>query len=268
MNKKNLPIGIFDSGLGGLTVLKKLQQTFPHESFIYIGDTAHVPYGNKSKKAIIHYSESISKYLINQQVKLIVIACNTASAVALQPLNMRFNIPIIDVITPIKHTILQQKTITKVGVIGTYNTIQSNAYYNTLKAINQNIQVVQRACPLFVPIIEEGLQNDAIAHLAIKKYLAIFCNDNIELLILGCTHYPLIQQTLQENIASNIQIVDSATATAIYLAQYLKKKDLLCIKKTQQDRILITDKSKNFQELALRILNKKTLDIETLKITS
>ena len=162
MKKNHLPIGIFDSGLGGLTVLKALQKEFPNESFIYIGDTAHLPYGNKSKNAIINYSEQISKYLVDQGVKLIIVACNTASSVALKSLKLKFDIPIIDVITPIKNTIIQREKISRIGVIGTSNTIESNSYYKTIKDIDQNLQIFQQACPLFVPIIEEGLHEDVV----------------------------------------------------------------------------------------------------------
>ena len=267
MKKNHLPIGIFDSGLGGLTVLKELQKEFPNESFIYIGDTAHLPYGNKSKKAIINYSEQISKYLVDQGVKLIIVACNTASSVALKSLNLKFDIPIIDVITPIKNIIIQREKISRIGVIGTYNTIKSNAYYKILKDIDRNLQIFQQACPLFVPIIEEGLQEDLIAHLAIKKYLTNILNHNIQLLILGCTHYPLIKDTIQHNIPPNIQIIDSATAISAYLRQYLANNKLLCLEKTQQSQIIITDEAENFQQLALRILNKKNLDIKTIHIT-
>ena len=267
MRKNNLPIGVFDSGLGGLTVLKKLQQKFPKESFIYIGDTAHLPYGNKSKAAIVDYAISISHYLITQNVKLIIVACNTVSSIALKLLKARFDIPIIDVITPIAHNLISNKKIKRIGVIGTHNTIKSNAYYKILKEINPNLNIFQKACPLFVPIIEEGLQNDLIAHLAIKKYLIDLLNHNIELLILGCTHYPLIKTNIQKNIPSNIQILDSAQATSTYIDQYLIENHLICSKKQQDDRIIITDKANNFSELALRILKKTNLNIKILNIT-
>ena len=268
MKQDNRPIGIFDSGIGGLTVLKQLKKKFPKESFIYIGDTAHLPYGNKSKATIIDCSELICQYLISQQVKLIIIACNTASSLALNSLKKKFNIPIIDVITPIHHIMMQTPKIHRVGVIGTYNTIQSNAYYKTLKKANQKLKIFQQACPLFVPIIEEGLQNDLIAHLAIKKYLIDLINNQIELLILGCTHYPLLKQSITQNIPQNIKILDSANSIAYYLNHYLINQQLSALEKTNNNRIIITDEAKNFKSLATIILNKKNITLEILHLTS
>jgi len=267
MKKHENSIGIFDSGLGGLTVLKKLQKNFPNETFIYIGDTAHLPYGNKSQSAIISYSERISEYLVSQNVKLIIVACNTASSLAFKSLTTKCNVPIIDVITPIKHSIIQAQNIHKIGVIGTHNTIQSNAYFRTLKSINKKLEIIQQACPLFVPIIEEGLQDDLIAHLAIKKYLTRLIHHNIDLLILGCTHYPLLKDSIKKNIPQNIQILDSANATSNYLRNYLMKNKLSCLQKTNKDRIIITDEAKNFETLAHRILNKTNIVLEILNIT-
>ena len=267
MKRTNQPIGIFDSGLGGLTVLKKLQNKFPNETFIYIGDTAHLPYGNKSTKAIINYSKQISQYLIKQNVKLIIVACNTASSLALKSLNSQLNVPIIDVITPIKYNIIQNKIINRIGIVGTYNTIQSNAYYQTLISINKKLKIFQQACPLFVPIIEENLQDDLIAHLAIKKYLTPLIENNIEVLILGCTHYPLIKEGIRQQIPKKIKILDSANATTNYLNEYLKKQNLICLQKTDNDRIIITDEAKNFEALACRILNKTNTTLEILNIT-
>ena len=206
---KNLPIGIFDSGLGGLTVLKKLQETFPCETFIYIGDTAHLPYGNKSQKAIISYCKLISQYLVQQKVKLIIVACNTASSLALSALKQQFSIPFIDVITPM-HTILKKSANnTRIGVIGTHNTIHSNAYYNTFKKNNPKLEVFQQACPLFVPLIEENLHKGLIAELIIKKYLKNLTNKHIQILILGCTHYALLKNELS-SIHTDHEFIDPA----------------------------------------------------------
>ena len=268
MKNTKRPIGIFDSGLGGLTVLKQLQEQFPNESFIYIGDTAHLPYGNKSATTIINCSELICDYLVTQNVKLIIIACNTVSSLALKAIKKKFTLPIIDVITPVRHIVKKTPTIHKIGVIGTYNTIQSKAYYKTLKNANQNLQIFEQTCPLFVPIIEEGLQDDLIADLAIKKYLDSLITNNIELLILGCTHYPLLMRSIAKHIPNNIKILDSASATADYLKDYLLKNKLAATKKRDADRLIITDKAKNFKSLATRILNQQDLVIELLNLTT
>ena len=267
MKSDNRPIGIFDSGLGGLTVLKQLEHRLPNETFIYIGDTPHLPYGNKSKEAIINYSKRISQYLIDCNVKLIIVACNTVSSLALKSLKQKITVPIIDVITPIKHSIIQNPKINKIGVIGTYNTIQSNAYPKILDGINKKLKIFQQPCPLFVPIIEEGLQDDLIAQLAIKKYLQTLINENIQLLILGCTHYPLLINSIKKNIPHNIDILDSANATSSYLNLYLTEQSLLCIEKQATNQIIITDKAKNFEALAHRILNRTNIHIEILNIT-
>ena len=194
---KNLPIGVFDSGLGGLTVLKALQKKLPNESFIYIGDTAHVPYGNKSKSSIIHYSTTLSNFLINTyNVKMIIVACNTASAIAITTLQNLFPIPVLDVINPMTKILSKHKTLQRIGIIGTYNTIQSKSYNKLLRNINPKLQISSQACPLFVPIIEEGLENHPIAKLMIHDYLSPLIGNDIEALILGCTHYPILKKTI------------------------------------------------------------------------
>ena len=266
MNKKQLPIGIFDSGLGGLTVLKQLQKVLPNESFIYIGDTAHLPYGNKSPESILTYSKQIGQFFINQKVKLIIIACNTASSIAFNTLQQTFKVPIIDVITPIQEIVNKHMSTIKVGVIGTYNTVSSRAYSRAINLTNNKAQIFEKACPLFVPIIEEGLQEDAIASLAVKKYLTPLLNKKIDLLILGCTHYPLMKKTIQANIPKTIQIIDSADSTALYLKRYLKQNMLLSCVKSNQDRIIITDQSKQFKKFANVILDRSTIKIELLKL--
>ncbi|MBI44860.1 MAG: glutamate racemase [Candidatus Marinimicrobia bacterium] len=264
---KRLPIGIFDSGLGGLTVLKKLQEAFPQETFIYIGDTAHLPYGNKSKQAIIEYSELISKYLIKQKVKLIIVACNTASSLALSILRQRFQIGFIDVITPMSEALKHYQQYHKIGVIGTHNTVKSNAYYNILAKHNPKLEIFQQACPLLVPLIEEDLHQGIIADLIIEKYLKNLIKNNIQVLILGCTHYPLIKESIKRVMGTQIIIIDSATATTEYLKEYLNNNQLLSSSKEQQDQIIITDQANNFESLALKILNTNKLNLEILKIT-
>ena len=267
--KNKLPIGIFDSGLGGLTVLKSLQELLPNESFIYVGDTAHVPYGNKSKDAVIRYSRGITKFLISNNVKLIIVACNTASSVAIRILQKQFMIPIIDVISPVQKLLDTDyyTTIKKIGIIGTYNTIQSKSYDRAIDINNKNISIVSKACPLFVPIIEEGFHNHAIAKSIAHEYLKYFNIEKIDLLILGCTHYPIMFQTIQSVLVNNIAIIDSALTTAKYVKYFLEKEKLdnsLANNKTIQ--IMVTDKASHFKKFAQDILANQQLDIKEITI--
>ena len=262
--KNNLPIGIFDSGLGGLTVLKALQQILPNESFLYIGDTAHVPYGNKSKEAVTKYSEKITQFLIDNKVKLIIVACNTASSVAIKHLQANFSIPIIDVITPLGEVLKDYKhnQIKAIGVIGTYNTINSKAYDKIILQYNNTLSIISKACPLFVPIIEEGLQNHTIAKNACKKYLSDFNNQKIDFLILGCTHYPIMAATIQKTLNKDITIIDSAKTTAEYIENYLMHHNLMN-KQIEKNKtvIMVTDKTLRFKQFAQNILSDYKLDI-------
>ena len=264
----NKPIGVFDSGLGGLTVLQQLQKKLPNESFIYIGDTAHVPYGNKSDRAIMDYSYSLSQFLINKyDVKMIVVACNTASAITIESLKNQIDVPVLDVISPMKKLLLKFKKLHRIGVIGTTNTIKSKSYDKLLLNINPNIKIFSKACPLFVPIIEEGLSNHELAKLASKEYLEIFNINNIEALILGCTHYPIIKKTIQNTLSSNIIIFDSAEMLATYTSKYLLDNNLLTnINDKSITKLLITDASTYFNDFASKILKNNFQEISTIQI--
>jgi len=265
----HLPIGIFDSGLGGLTVLKALQKLLPHESFIYIGDTAHVPYGNKSKEAVIGYSEKITNFLFSKKVKLIIVACNTVSAVAMKQLRNQLSIPIIDVITPIEFLLKQYKfnEIKKIGIIGTYNTIHSKAYDKVILKYNNKLTILSKACPLFVPIIEEGLQNHIIAKHACKEYLAGFNNQKIDCLILGCTHYPIISETIKSELSKDIKIIDSAHTTAEFILHLLNDLNLLNRSKNNTIiEILVTDLTLGFKKFAQKILQDEKLEVHKISV--
>ena len=204
-NTINQPIGIFDSGLGGLTVLKELKKQMPQEKFIYFGDTAHVPYGNKSPETIKKYCKEITNFLLTKNIKLIIVACNTASSTALKTIKKNAKTtPVIDVISASLQTIKTLQNIKKIGIIGTETTINSKSYYKQIKKENPKIEIISQACPLFVPIIEEGLFNHTIADKAAKMYLKKINNKQINALILGCTHYPIIKKTIKKNISNNI----------------------------------------------------------------
>ena len=266
MSNKQRPIGIFDSGIGGLTVLKKLNKILPKEEFIYFGDTAHVPYGNKSKKTIIRYCKQIVSFLEAKNVKLIIVACNTASSTALEILQKTSNTPIVDVVGPCikKATKITQNN--KIGIIGTKTTIDSGKYQKEIKETNNKIQIYSQACPLLVPIIEEALFNHNITKEAINIYLPKIKAD-IDTLILGCTHYPLIKNLILESIKNNISIVDSSIETAKYVKKYLKQNCLLSNNsRAKTNKFYVSDDPRKFSLTAKLLLNENLNNIKSIEL--
>jgi glutamate racemase len=265
MNNKQLPIGIFDSGLGGLAVLKQLNKILPKEKFIYFGDTAHVPYGNKSKKTIIKYSKQIVSFLESKKVKLIIVACNTASSTALEILQTR-DTPIIDVVAPSIRKAVESTKNKKIGIIATKTTINSGKYQNEIKKINNKIETDSLACPLLVPIIEEALFNHKITQEAINIYLSQIRQD-IDTLILGCTHYPLIKKQISSSLKSNIYIVDSSIETAKHVKVFLNKNKLLSnTAKTTATQFYVSDDPLKFSETAKILLNENCDNIKNIEL--
>ncbi|GFO58444.1 glutamate racemase [Geomonas silvestris] len=220
-------IGIFDSGVGGLTVLKEVVRSLPQEDTIYFGDTARVPYGTKSPETVIRYSRQIANYLLSRDIKLLVVACNTASAVALSQLQRELPIPVVGVIEPGARAACQVTRSGKVGVIGTAGTIGSSAYTKAIKRINPDIEVVTKACPLFVPLAEEGWVDNEVARLAARIYLEELKDQNVDTLVLGCTHYPILKDVIAEVMGPDVALVDSAEQTAITVARILSESHLL-----------------------------------------
>jgi glutamate racemase len=206
--------GIFDSGIGGLTVLKSLTEKLPGASYVYFGDTARTPYGPKSQKTIIRYSIENSIFLLEKQIDLLVVACNTASALALDKLRSLFSIPVLGVIKPaVEKACLTTKN-GRIGIIGTKATTQSGIYEKQIKNLNPKIEIFSQACPLFVPIIEEGYKSQEVIELIVKDYLASLKRKNIDTLILACTHYPLLQSFIQKEIGDEISCIDPGEALA------------------------------------------------------
>ena len=263
----NSPIGVFDSGLGGLTVLKSLEKILPNESFIYFGDTAHVPYGTKSTEMVTLYSQHIMDFFLKYKTKAVVIACNTASAVAFQHLKRIYDIPLFDVVTPsVEYSMIVTKT-QKVGVIGTYSTIQSSAYKRMFKDLGNSCSVIEISCPLFVSIIEEGWADSSIARDIAKIYLHDFSNSDIDTLILGCTHYPIMANTIQALLPSQIQMVYSGETVGHKLAEYLKKKN--CENSSNVSRsvkFFVTDYPQKFDELGSRFLGRKLNNVTHISL--
>jgi glutamate racemase len=217
------PIGVFDSGIGGLTAVRELYRALPHESIVYFGDTARVPYGNKSKETVTRFSLEIATFLVRQNIKCLVVACNSASAHALETLQRRFEIPVVGVIEPAVRAALAVSPRGRVGVIGTLATVGSSAYAQQVEAVVPGSRVLQRACPLFVPLVEEGWLEHPVTRLVAEEYLAELRQADLESLILGCTHYPLIAPLIADLMGPRVKLVDSgaeaARATAALLAE-------------------------------------------------
>ena len=214
-------IGIFDSGVGGLTVLKEVARLLPLEELFYVGDTARVPYGTKSPETVRRYAVEAAGFLVQQGVKMLVVACNTASAVAIDELASQFQIPVVGVIAPGSRRAAALTQNRKVGVIGTEGTVKSGAYARAIKLSDPAIEVVSTACPLFVPLAEEGWHEHRVADIAAGEYLAPLLDAGVDTLVLGCTHYPLLKKTLRTALGDGINLVDSAEETAKVVVETL-----------------------------------------------
>jgi glutamate racemase len=264
-NTANNPIGIFDSGFGGLTVMSAINKVLPSESLIYFGDTAHVPYGSKSKEIVIKYSKKIASFLIEQKVKLIVTACNTASAFALAVLKKTFEVPVIGVIEPGVKAALAASKNKRIGIIGTEGTVNSSSYPKEINKISRS-NVYQQACPLLVPLVEEGWNSGAVADSIVKKYLKPLLNKKIDTLVLGCTHYPLLKKTFKKNIRGDIVLIDSAKATAREVKDILVKKRLLADAAGRKFlKFYVSDDPKKFQIIGSRFFPKKVRGVKEIK---
>ena len=266
-NIKNAPIGVFDSGIGGLTVAKELIKTLRGEDIIYLGDTARVPYGTKSGRTVIAYSRSNTEFLISKGIKLLVVACNTASSVSIPSLRAEFDIPVLGVIEPGAKKAVEVTNKNKIGVIGTPSTINSGAYTKAIENLNPDIEVISEACPLFVPLADEGWVEGEVVERIAQEYLNPIKDTGIDVLVLGCTHYPLLKNTIQKIVGDEITLVDSAQETASQIKQILVKKDLLNDSKTPSERdFYLTDVSDTFISVAGRFLGEKIDKIEMVDI--
>lgn len=221
--EKEKPLGVFDSGIGGLTVVKKLASILPNEDIIYFGDTARVPYGSKSNNTVIEYSIQNTQFLINKNVKIVIVACNTASSVALAELGKRFDVPIIGMIKPGSEVAVNTTKNGRVGVIGTRVTINNKAYSTEINRLNPDIKVFEYACPLFTPLAEEGLIDHKATYLIAEEYLKELKDKDIDTLVLGCTHYPILQKVIQDVIGDKVTLIDSGVASAVIVKQELER---------------------------------------------
>ena len=256
MNKDN-PIGLFDSGIGGLTVLQKIIEVLPRENTVYLGDTARAPYGIKSTETVLRYSFENTDFLVEKDVKLVVVACNTSTAVALERLQEKLAVPVIGVIEPGVIRALSVSKKKKVGVIGTEATIQSGAYTKALRAEDPSVEVYSRACPLFVPLAEEGWTDNAVADMTVKAYLGSLRQSGIDTLILGCTHYPLLKNAIRRFMGSGVKLVDSAEEVAKNVGAVLKKESLARKTGKGSHSFFVTDAPDRFVKVGRRFLGEK-----------
>jgi glutamate racemase len=257
MGNHDSAIGVFDSGIGGLTVLHEIIEALPRENTVYLGDTARSPYGTKSVDTVLRYSFENSEFLVEKGVKILVVACNTSTAVALDRLRSELELPVIGVIGPGVRRALASTKNKKIGVIGTEATIQSGAYTRALKAADATVEVYSRACPLFVPLVEEGWTDNAVVEMTVKAYLESLKQSGIDTLILGCTHYPLLKKAIRKILGSGVRLVDSAEETAAEVAALLKKSTLARKNGKGVHSFFVTDAPDRFIKVGRRFLGEK-----------
>ena len=254
---RNAPVGVFDSGIGGLTVAREIMRNLPSEKIVYFGDTARVPYGSKSKETIIRYSRQIIRFLLEQQVKAIVIACNTASAFALDAVRDELSIPVLGVIESGAVVAAKETKNKRVGVIGTIGAVGSGIHESCLHRLDPEITVIGKACPLFVPLVEEGWLHDPVTTQVAERYLDELKEKEIDTLILGCTHYPLLRSTIHEVMGDGVRLVNPAYESALELRSVLKKEGLLRQEGQKEEfpyRFYVSDLADKFKSFANSIL--------------
>ena len=254
---RNAPIGVFDSGIGGLTVAREIMRNLPTEKIVYFGDTARVPYGSKSRQTVLRYSRQIIRFLMEQNVKAIVIACNTASAFALHTVREEFDIPIIGVIKAGAQVAAAATRNYRIGVIGTEGTIRSRIHESVLRSLDPRITVFGKPCPLFVPLVEEGWLHDAVTVQVATRYLDELRDLEIDTLILGCTHYPLLRSTIHQVMGERVRLVNPAYETALELKALLQQEDMSSTLAEHEDfpyRFYVSDLAERFQSFASSIL--------------
>jgi len=258
-------IGIFDSGVGGLTVLKAIRQELPLESLVYLGDTARVPYGTKSPPTVERYALQAAAFLLAQQVKMVVVACNTASSVALPALQRALPVPVVGVIEPGAAGAVETSRSGRIGVIGTEATIASAAYPQAIRALRQDAEVYSAACPLFVPLAEEGWAEHAVARLTAQEYLAPLLQQRVDTLVLGCTHYPLLRRTLEAILPPEVRLVDSARQTALQVRRLLGPQTL-AQRGDGSCRFFVTDEPARFVRVGGAFLGEALTEVQRVEL--
>jgi glutamate racemase len=262
------PIGVFDSGIGGLTVVREIMRQLPHEDIIYFGDTARVPYGPKSPETVTRYAHEITSFLRDEGVKNVVVACNTATAHAVESLREDFDLPITGVIEPGARAAVRASSARRIGVVGTLGTISSGAYERAIHALDIDIDVTARACPLFVPFVEEGWLDHPALDLVARQYLASLADTGIDALVLGCTHYPLIKTVIARALGADIRLIDSAEETAGEVARLLTESRLRHPPRDDapQHRFIASDVPEQFRAVGKRFLGAAIDHVETVTL--
>ena len=263
----NRPIGIIDSGVGGLTVAKEIMRQLPHEQIAYLGDTARCPYGPRSPKEVLKFTWEITQFLMKKQIKMLVIACNTATAVALEEIRAELRIPVLGVIHPGARTAIKNTVNYQIGIIGTEGTIKSGAYEQALKSINRKTQVVSLACPKFVPLVESSEFNGPVAKRVVTETLAPLKNQGLDTLILGCTHYPLLEPLIKQVMGDKVNVISSGEETAREVSTILHHNGILNLSGEEPVHEFYTTGSKKiFSEIASEWLERPISHIEMVKL--
>ena len=265
----NRSIGIFDSGVGGLTVVKQLINRLPAENIVYFGDTARIPYGTKSEEIVRRFALEDSFFLLDKNVKMIVVACNTASAIAVKMLKKILNVPVTGVIQPGAGAAVQYSGKGRIGVIGTAATIRSGSYQREIRMLNPNARVISQFCPLFVPLVEEGWIEDEATYLIARRYLQPIIENGVSSLILGCTHYPLLENVLRKIVGPSVRLIDSGVETAKTVEQMLRKnQNLADPNQLPEHRFYLSDIPYKFQEIAERFLERSIPHVHTVNFNN
>lgn len=261
-------IGIFDSGIGGLTVLKEIRQRLPCETITYLGDTARVPYGTRSAQTVLKYARANTEFLIRQDIKLLVIACNTASAVATEALRGAYRLPVIDVVGPGARAAAGATRCGRVGIIGTEGTINSGAYQREISALHEDVVIFAQACPLFVPLVEQGWvsEGDPVVQMIVRRYLEPLMDVQIDTLVLGCTHYPLLKKAIAQFLGVAITLIDSAEQTAREVEATLRENNLLCSGPGTSPQYFVTDIPHRFAATGSLFLGESLGDVQLIDI--
>ncbi len=274
---RSLPIGIFDSGVGGLTVYRALHERLPHEHFVYLGDTARVPYGTKSLATVERYAIENARFLEAHGIKLLVVACNTASALALPAIRNAVKVPVVGVIEPGARAAVAVAEGKRIGVIATEATVQSGAYANAIARLDPAIPVIERSCPLFVPLAEEGWAESEVARVVAEKYLSDFIKQDLGALVLGCTHYPILRQLIGEVVGVGVPLIDSGEAAATEVQEFLKASDSSQLEDAEVarrerrlgddlDHFYVTDAAERFANVAERFLGMSPSVLEAVEV--
>ena len=258
----NGAIGVFDSGVGGLTVFREIARVLPHEPLVYLGDSARVPYGTKSPATVVRYSLEAARHLMSRNVKMLVVACNTATAAALPILKEQLPIPVIGVVEPGARAAVE-RTSGVVGVIATEGTVRSKAYTNAIRALDPDIEVIESAAPLFVPLAEEGWANTHVAREVAEIYLEPLIDAGIDTLVLGCTHYPILRGTIEQVVGDLVQIVDSAETTAQVVKESLTRTNSVA---NPEHHFLVTDAEERFRRIAGEFLEREITSLELVTL--